>query len=631
VKKIFCLLALAAALPLKLGAAPAIVDGGRNILFPTPSDVLQTSATITGTNVSSVNLYINTGSGFGSAIPMTLDSGNTWKVTIPGSGTFSNGTYVKYYLEATDDTGTAVLPSGAPTAFNVFLIDSDPVGADDIVINEIMYDPTGTDNAATSSGWPEFVEFYNRRNTPVRLDYFRFSRNMTAGTADRFIFPENTEIAANSYLVITGNKERFTVRYGDPGVPVLDQGLTASWFNNTSGVAIITHANSIGFSGPTGVPFDMVSYTNGLPWPGGSGTGNENPNNTGPSIELINPILDNNVGDNWKASTLILGDRSRGTPGIQNSTFEEIELRVSNVVRSIQYPLPTDTIRITANVISENTVSQVRVIADLRNGNSFQTIATMSPIGNGNYEANIGPFPNKTVVKYFVEATDSNSTTASAPEDAPNSFNVFVVDSSPVGANEIVINEIMYDPSGSDNNPKSEWVELYNTSNQDLSLDFFQFSPRTTGFAQVLLPEGTTITANGFLILAGNKQNFLLDYPDGSLPNNIDPEKVIDLAWPASSVMANATGGDDPNMRHPNAIGYLGTANSAFDIVPYDIEGSWPGGLANDGGATIELMNPSLANNVAANWGGSDPTNAPNGTPLAHNSFLAEVGNWSLY
>lgn len=614
------------ALPGAALAAPVITDGGRSLQWPKPADVLQTSATVTGTNVYSVNLFVDTGSGF-SSVPMTNESGNLWKATIPGTGSLAEGTYVKYYYQATDDSGSTVFPANAPTAFKVFLVDSNPVGANDIVINEIMYDPTGSDNA--DGNWSEFIELYNRRPTPVRLDYFTIGRNLT--DSSNIALPENTEIPGNGYLVLAGNLSAFTTRYGTLTPPAIGLGFTGSWLNNTSGVANITHLNALGFGSAKGTPFDQVPYTSSAPWPGGFGSGFSNPNNFGPSIELTNPAYDNSVGDNWKTSTLILGDRSRGTPGVQNSTFEEFNLSASNVTRNVQYPTTTSTITISATVVGPNPITQVQLFADLRDGNGFHAIANMTNSGGSSYQATVGPFPNKTTLKYYVQAEDGSSV-ATSPDDAPNSFNVVVIDDAPVGAADVVINEVMYDPPGNDNSVHSEWVELYNRSDVDLNLEFFQFSPRTTGYSQVILPEGTTITAHGYLVLAGRKSLFLADYPDGSLSQNIDPDKVIDLGWSNLNIMQNVGSGDSPNLRHANAVGYVGAPNAAFDNVPYTGAAPWPAGLNNDGGASIELKDPALNNASGSNWAESSSATAPTGTPLLLNSTsTAKVNDWSMY
>ena len=51
---------------------------------------------------------------------------------------------------------------------------------------------------------------------------------------------------------------------------------------------------------------DSVAYTNTAPWPAAAA-------GTGPSMELNDPALDNDVGSSWHASS------NSGTPGAANS------------------------------------------------------------------------------------------------------------------------------------------------------------------------------------------------------------------------------------------------------------------------------------------------------------------------
>ena len=56
---------------------------------------------------------------------------------------------------------------------------------------------------------------------------------------------------------------------------------------------------------------DYVTYDNSHPWPAGA-------NGSGPSLELINPSLDNNHASAWQHNFV-----NGGTPGFSNSTYED--------------------------------------------------------------------------------------------------------------------------------------------------------------------------------------------------------------------------------------------------------------------------------------------------------------------
>lgn len=74
----------------------------------------------------------------------------------------------------------------------------------------------------------------------------------------------------------------------------------------------------------------------------------------------------------------------------------------------------------------------------------------------------------------------------------------------------IVINEIMYDPPGDEDN--NEWVELYNPGTNSTNLDGWKFYDGATH--TLTLSSGTlTIQANGYVVLAKNTTTFTSSYP----------------------------------------------------------------------------------------------------------------------
>ena len=57
------------------------------------------------------------------------------------------------------------------------------------------------------------------------------------------------------------------------------------------------------------LPVDEVNYNDSSPWP-------LEPDGNGPTLELIHPSLDNDLGVNWATS-----DNNGGTPGVVNSVY----------------------------------------------------------------------------------------------------------------------------------------------------------------------------------------------------------------------------------------------------------------------------------------------------------------------
>lgn len=75
----------------------------------------------------------------------------------------------------------------------------------------------------------------------------------------------------------------------------------------------------------------------------------------------------------------------------------------------------------------------------------------------------------------------------------------------------IVINEIMYDPPGSD--PGSEWIEIYNEDDYDVNISCWKFFEGDTN--HVLTFEGSTIIlSESYAVISNDGDNFLAKYPD---------------------------------------------------------------------------------------------------------------------
>lgn len=105
-----------------------------------------------------------------------------------------------YSLEIIDPRGDPSAPSnwrassavnGTPGLPPVALMSGD------VVINEVMADNGGS--VTNGGAFPDWVELHNRSGAPVNLGNWSLTDN---GNARQFVFPANTMIAANGYLVV---------------------------------------------------------------------------------------------------------------------------------------------------------------------------------------------------------------------------------------------------------------------------------------------------------------------------------------------------------------------------------------------------------------------------------------------
>lgn len=147
-----------------------------------------------------------------------------------------------------------------------------------VVINEIHYDESDKTQRA------EFIELYNPSDRSIDLSGFSF----TSGVS--FLFPTGTIIAAKGYLVIAE----------DPDTAVAKFGISRPLGPFANGTSLRNSGETITLSNPAGLTIDEVSYSLGFPWPTvGDELGSPL---ASPSIELINPTLDNDLGGSWRAS-----------------------------------------------------------------------------------------------------------------------------------------------------------------------------------------------------------------------------------------------------------------------------------------------------------------------------------------
>ncbi len=142
-----------------------------------------------------------------------------------------------------------------------------------VVINEFHYD-SGSPLELT-----EFVELHNTGAERVDLSGWRLDRGVD------YTFPTGASIAAGGYLVVAQSAEHFQTRFGFTPAGVWEAGDKLS--NEGETIELLDRA---------GTRVDAVTYQLGWPWP----TSGE----LGSSVELVNPLLDNDLAGSWRSSGL---------------------------------------------------------------------------------------------------------------------------------------------------------------------------------------------------------------------------------------------------------------------------------------------------------------------------------------
>lgn len=290
----------------KLGGTPGAgnfsVDSFHTPEYPAPGDAVTLTARISGIDPvtpGSVMITVEINGVAQAPVAMTDLGNNTFSYSLGNA--LPDRTFVTYNITAQNPVTNEIV-TASPQPFSLLINSQAPLTGNDIIINEIMYFATGTENGAGNSEW---IEFYNRRSTPVNLGHVLLGVDNYAGLVS---VPEGFVVPAFSYFILAGNATKFSAQY--PAISPASI-INAGWTNGKlahSGTSFVRVAvidpNQVN-KNRANLPADSAAYTITSPWP------------TSPaanfSIELKNINLDNNAGANWKKSS------AGGTPGVSNS------------------------------------------------------------------------------------------------------------------------------------------------------------------------------------------------------------------------------------------------------------------------------------------------------------------------
>ncbi|MCC5875897.1 MAG: lamin tail domain-containing protein, partial [Candidatus Sumerlaeia bacterium] len=306
------------------------------------------------------------------------------------------------------------------------------------------------------------------------------------------------------------------------------------------------------------------------------------------------------------------------TPGVTTLTVGETALppQIADATRNIEFPTSSDTITISATITdTAGTVAAANVLLDT--GSGYTSIAMNNTTGN-TWAAEVGPFDDKTAIRWYIDATNNFGVSQTEPFSAPANGFMFHVQNTPVGKGIVVMNEIAYNPTGPDGGG-AEFVELYNNTSEEIDLSGFNFS-RGSDNNNFTFPWGTTIAANGYLVLVQNIGGMEALYGEGT----VSPM----LQWGSWQLL---NGGVELRLKHANVMGFSDTPFTAVDYSntePWPIITFNPDGSGDGNGRTIELIEPNLDESDPLNWRASL---GPIGSPGAVNGTATDVSDWVLF
>ena len=141
----------------------------------------------------------------------------------------------------------------------------------------------------------DWVELHNPTNESIAIGFWEFK---DGNDVHVYIIPENQVLESGAYLVLCKDSLAFNDNF-----PNVSNFIGEFDFGLNGGGELVRLFDA------EGLPVDEVIYNDSLPWP-------MEPDGNGPTLELIHPSLNNDLGSNWAAS-----DNNGGTPGVVNSVY----------------------------------------------------------------------------------------------------------------------------------------------------------------------------------------------------------------------------------------------------------------------------------------------------------------------
>ncbi len=457
---------------------------------------------------------------------------------------------------------------GGPQQANFSYIEIAKAEAFDILINEIMADPT------PQVGLPdlEFIELYNRSNKVIDLTGFGFS---SGGTPQ--VFPSYQMLPGSYLLVCADSKKNLLTPYGDV------VGLA-------SFPALVNSGDDLTLSGPDGAVIHYVNYA--LSW-----YGNAQKAEGGWTLELINPLAPCEAESNWRASTNLSG----GTPGQPNSVLNvQPDDKSPDLVRVFAAPDTPDEVQLFFSERMDAVSAADPANYQISPAVPVATATLLQPLGNAVLLKLAAPLQKSVEYEVLVlkNATDCTGNSVGAADRLKLALPDLME------PQDLVINEILFNPETGG----VDFVEVYNRSEKIFNLGDLLIGNLREGKDTVIrqVQAARLIFPGGYAVFTPNPDDLLARYTvenkdaliANELPafNNDAGNVTIFTVEPAGAVIIDAFNYEE-DFHHP-----------LLDVVK---------------GVSLERLDPARPTQDRANWH-SAASLAGFATPTYRNSQLLE-------
>ena len=415
-----------------------------------------------------------------------------------------------------------------------------------VVINEIMYAPTGTE--------PEWVEIYNTSSLSVNLRNWSISDNVV--TAKHTVTPRDLMLLPLGYAVLT--KDSASLLDVHQTVPWIVIDVSGFPTLNNSGDAVVLFDNR-------SITIDSVGYVSA--WGGSSG---------GKSLERIDPVASSTSQSNWRTSH----NTSGSTPATRNSvTRKPYDLQIDTLLLSPAFPSVGDSVVVHVKVHNPGTeeAESFRVLFfDDRNTDS---IAQQAELLSSVQSSGALPPLDSIVYPLTVQGLGAGShhfivvLDFSGDEDMTNNTQgAYTFIGIPAGS--VRINEIMYAPPTG----VPEWIELVNISADTINMKNWQAGNRSLSHHTISSAD-VLIKPSEFLVVTKDSALLRQAYPGM-------PDVVMQSVSLPTFLWSN----------NGDAVALADSRGKTIDSVFY---GSTWGGA---GGTSLEKIDAVASANDSMNW-----------------------------
>lgn len=436
----------------------------------------------------------------------------------------------------------------------------------DIVITEIMADPSPVVRLPEC----EYIEVFNRTDYPIVLDKWKIQIGKSmrdlpemelSGKGFAVIIHENCKEFFNSYTNV----------YTIPGLNITDVGQSITLYNNEEKVIHTVY-------------FRNKWHTESVK------------RNGGWALEMIDPNNPCSGASNWNSSISSQG----GTLGFANSiAIKNPDLTIPEIEKVTLDDSITLRIYFSETILTDT--SRIKKAFQFDRGMKVSEIKMVEPENRGLIVRFTQPLENKKI--YSLTIIDSICDCVGMPALLYSQAFFGLPDSAVL--NDLIINEIMFDPS---ENKNGKYIEIYNRSEKIIDLKKVKI-----GYGGDLIPEkAVTAISEGYLLfpksyiaLCSDKTATVLQYAP------LYPNRLINC----DSLPSFAKGS-----------GVIHLTDFSFNTIDRFIynEKMHSEMLTSTKGVALERIHFDIETNNSANWT-SASFNYLYGTPGYRNSQFAEV------